>query len=315
MEAQWDIYRQQRKVLKDMRQHLFHLREEIQHKDQCPKLCDLASTPLSPKSSQNHQSVASDTSLSPAHRRLSWSSGSSSNTGESDHSHPFPSQSPQMPFVYKLPSYSQTHDNVSFAWRKPPEHWPQRCRKLFMTIRSSTVFRRLWVTSALCNNFTNWSYVHHDDFLSFYQEACLLDKFLPEKTPLRYPLTGGFEEFLVQVLRCDIAIGISALTTPPGMAYVPASPYCTPFGSTLLPLEDVFALHSNPQTKLLRPDGVHKQTLMKVLSLLDKNLKFRVPAGKPPFTVVLLYSRAHCRVMNEWVSQYEEKHRTHLCAI
>ena len=96
---------------------------------------------------------------------------------------------------------------------------------------------------------------------------------------------------------------------------MPASPYCTPFGSTLLPLEDLFALHSNPQTLLLRPDGVQKQTLMKVLSLLDKKFKFPVPAGKQPFAVVLLYSRAHCRVMNEWVSQYEEKHRTHLCAI
>ena len=41
MEAQWDIYRQQRKILKEMRQNLFHLRAEIQHKDQSPKFCDL----------------------------------------------------------------------------------------------------------------------------------------------------------------------------------------------------------------------------------------------------------------------------------
>ena len=170
------------------------------------------------------------------HRRLSWSSGSSSNTTESGYTDPFPSQSSQMPFVCKLPSHSQTNDNVAFTWTKPLEHWPQRCRKLFMTIRSSTRFRRLWVIFALCNHFSNWSYVHHDDFLSFYHEACFLHKYLTKKTPLHYRLHGEFEEFLLQVLRCDIAIGTSALTAPPGMAYVPASPYCTPFGSTLTSL-------------------------------------------------------------------------------
>ena len=183
---------------------------------------------------------------------------------------------------------------VSFTWTKLPEHWPQECRKLFLTIRSSTVFRRLWLVSALYNNVTSWSHVHHNDFLSFYHEACLLDKYLPEMTPLRYQLTGGFEQFVVQVLGCNIAIGTSALMTPQGMAYVPASPHCTPLGSTHLPLEDLLTPNTNPHTLLLRPDGVQKQTLMAVLSLLDRKLKFPVPASPKPFTVVL-FCLLYCR--------------------
>ena len=300
LDAQWVTMMQERIVLKQLRGQIHDLRQQLDAADHGRKFCDIAASPMSKTTTSN---------LSTPRSSLASDDMSSCDT----HEDPF-QQPPELPYLCRLPSRLFVNENTKFSWVKPPEHWPVRERALFLKVRQSSAYRRLWLASAMVNNFYTWSGVSPQDFRAFYDEANALHTLLPQCQLLRCRLTGGLEDFVTDVLRADLAIGTSALTTPPEMSFVSMSPYCIPFGASPLSLTDL--LH--PETKscnvFLRPDGVPKSKLITTLETIDRKLKYPLPAGAQPFLVFALYNRAHCRVFNQWVSGYEQSNRVHVCA-
>ena len=221
---------------------------------------------------------------------------------------------PELPYLCRLPSRTFLEQNTAFSWVKPPECWPAREQSLFRKIRHSSTYRRLLLASSMVNNVYTWSAVRPTDFQKFYDEARALLTFLPQSVPLRCRLTGGFEDFFTDVLHADLTIGTSALTTPPEMTYVGMSPHCIPFGASPVPLDDLIAPNTCSYNVLLRPDGVPKSKLIHVLDVLDRKLRFPLSRNSAPFMVFVLYCRSHCRVFNQWVSGYETANRVHVCA-
>ena len=316
MEAQWSVLRQQKKALKQMKSEIYGLRHQIAQKDHDAKFCDLAASPLSPftasPGSRTPDTISHADHSPVPFRTLSFDSDEScSSTATCSNLFQDP---PQLPFLCRLPSREQIQSHASFSWIRPPEHWNKRMRKVFCEIRQYTVYRRLWHASAVCNNFASWSQVSSDDFAAFHKEAADLNDCLPYSLPLRCRLTGGLEEFISSTLQTDIAIGTSALTTPPAMAYSPMTTQCVPFGASLIPIEQLLHPETEPHSVFFRPDGVPKRKLVNLLSLLDQKLKHPA-AGDRPFTCAVLYCRSHCRVVNEWIGQHEFTNRLHICAI
>ena len=175
----------------------------------------------------------------------------------------------------------------------------------------SPTLRRLWLSAAAVNNQTTCCDVQESDLVTFAKEARAWGAELPERAPLWTRLTGGLEDFLWSVRGARVPLGTSCLTTPPGMSFCETTTNCFRFGATQLKLEEILSTTAATPCVYFRPDGLSKQTLVKCLDLLNRNLV--APCAPSLFRVVMLYNRKQCRVLNQWFTKYESTGRTHVC--
>ena len=161
--------------------------------------------------------------------------------------------------------------------------------------------------------------------MAFNSEISVLNQAL-ESLPkgLKFRLTGGFEDFLVEVLGINFCLGTSPYTTPPGTCFESNTTACIAFGATPIPTKEVLGgprvtwgqARPQPDQRLccfLRPDGVSKKNLCGILELFGNLLSIPDSACPLPPRIVILYDRKSCRYFNSWLDTWERRGRVFAC--